>query len=84
MTRRQDQPRRTKSAKRAAARHGMANSRKPPALRTVSSLHEALALLIVLLTAAGAAFVFQGAPDLWDMLHARARYGVRWSGAGCG
>ena len=84
MTRRQDQPRRTKSAKRAAARHGMANSRKPPALRTASGLHEALALLIVLLAVAGAVFLFQGSPDLWDLWHARARYGVRWSGVGCG
>lgn len=85
IARRQDPPRRTKSAKRAAARHGMANSRKPaPELRTASSLREALALLIVLLAVAGAAFIFQGSPDLWDMLHARARYGVRWSGVGCG
>lgn len=78
-------PRRTKSAKRAAARHGLTSSRKPaPALRTASSLREALALLVVLLTVAGAVFLFQGSPDLWDLWHARVKYGVRWSGVGCG
>lgn len=62
---------------------GRARSSQVPPKRTASSLPEALALLIVLLTAASAVFIFQGSPDLWDLWHARARYGVRWSGVGC-
>lgn len=82
--RRQDPPRRTKSAKRAVVRHTPASARKPaPTLRTAGSLPEAAALVLLLVTGAALMFVFTGSPDLWDILLARAKYGVRWSGVGC-
>lgn len=50
----------------------------PPPRR--SSLPDAVALVLLVLTGLGLVMLFAGSPDVWDELHARA---MAWARAGC-